>query len=338
VMSRSGTAASANELVRLAVGTNGAFRVERTTNGQAEISVSDGKITWKALPDRKVWSKQEVAQVTDIDEDSEDEPQSVAGQDLFSQTQQSLVSRYAGLNRYATAAELDKPEKLKINGTKMECYVVRLSIKGSTHKIFITRDGFLVARHIEQQTSPKGGVQLTTDYKNIGLETPPPELFEFQPPPGSKEIAILMLPSEGNVSLVGKTEVDFTLKTLDGTAVHLADLRGKVVLLDFWASWCPPCRHELPAIEAISKKYADRNVAVFGVDDEEVATAKHFLEKNHPDLVTLYDGGGKVHHIYGCRSIPTVLVINPEGKIVAHFVGGRPENELLAALKDAGMK
>jgi peroxiredoxin/outer membrane lipoprotein-sorting protein len=334
---RSGVA-NASESVRLAVGTNGAFRVERHGNGESEVIVSDGKITWRALPDKKIWSKQEVAQITDVDDESDDEPSSFAAQDLFSQTQRSLVSRYVGLNRYANAVELEKPEKVKINGAKVPCYVIRLAIKGSNHKLFITADTFLVARHVEIESKNTGEVQFSTEYKSISLDTPAPDLFEFQPSSGSKEVATILLPSEHNMSLVGKTAIDFTLKSLDGTPVHLADLRGKVVLLDFWATWCPPCRHELPTIESISKKYSDRNVVVFGVNDEETSTARRFLEKNHPDLQTLHDGGGKVHRTYGCHAIPTVLIINPEGTIVAHFVGERSQTELLAALKDAGMK
>ena len=337
MVSRGGSA-SGTELVRLAVGSNGAFRVERNGPSGAELSVSDGKITWKALPAQKVWSKQEVTQMTDIDADADEEAPSFAGQDLFSQTQHSLVTRYAALGRYGSIAELDKPEKVKINGSKVECYVVRLAMKGSTHKLFITSDTFLIARHIEKQPKPTGELQFTTEYKTVSLDTPPPDVFEFQPPSGSRELATVLLPSERDMSLVGKTAVDFTLKGLDGASVRLADLRGKVVLLDFWATWCPPCRHELPTIEAISKKYSNRNVAVYGVNDEDASTARHFLEKNHPNLATLHDGGGKVHHTYGCNAIPTVLVINPDGQIVAHFVGERSETELVAALKDAGMK
>lgn len=322
---------------RLTVGANGTFRVESSSSGEPEVSVSDGKITWKSLPGKKVWSKQKVAQITSADDDSEEEQQAFAGQDLFSQTQRSFVTRYIGLGRYANEAELEKTEKVKINGSKVECYVIRLATKGSKHKIYIARDSFLVARHIEVQPRGNGEVVFLTEYKTISLGTPANAVFEFDPPSGSKEVADVMLPSERNMSLVGKAAVDFTLKNLDGTPVHLSELRGKIVLLDFWATWCPPCRHELPSIESISKKYSDRNVTVLGVNDEESSTAKRFLAKYHPDLQTLHDAGGKVHHIYGCNAIPTVLIINPEGKIVAHYVGERQETELVAALKQAGM-
>ena len=75
-----------------------------------------------------------------------------------------------------------------------------------------------------------------------------------------------------------------------------------------------------------------------GINSEDVSTAKHFLEKNHPDLETLHDGGHKVSNTYGCSAIPTVVVIDPTGKVAAHFVGQRSADVLVAALKQAGMQ
>lgn len=337
-ITRAGQMGSQEEKVLLAVGKQGMFRVERNSGGAVEIRVSDGSITWKALPKQKIWSKSEVAQMMDLDSDDA-EPDESTSQDLFTETQRLFVARYGGLARYANAAVFEKTEKLKFNGQKVECYVVRISTNGSANRLYIAKDSFFVLRHAEVETSRDGAqIQVTIDYKKISDEMPSAELFEFQPPNGSKEVADVSLPSERNVSWVGRQAADFTLKTVDGSPVHLADLKGRVILLDFWATWCPPCRHELPTIEAISRKYKDKNVLVFGINDEDVQTAKRFLEKSDPDLATLHDAQGKIHKLYGCYSIPTVLIIDPAGKVVAHFIGERPENELVAALKEAGMK
>ena len=94
----------------------------------------------------------------------------------------------------------------------------------------------------------------------------------------------------------------------------------------------------MPTIEALSRKFKEKNVLVFGINDEDVATAKRFLDKNHPELATLHDPNRKVSKMYAAYAIPTVLVIDPNGTIVGHFVGTREEPELLAALKRAGLQ
>lgn len=181
-------------------------------------------------------------------------------------------------------------------------------------------------------------VKVTTDYNSIDAEPPSAVSFLFEPSKGSKQANDVSLPSERNMSLVGQRAADFTLTGLDGSPVHLAELQGKVVLLDFWASWCPPCRRELPTIEALSRRYKEKNVIVLGVNNEDAKIARRFLEQHHPDLATLHDEKGKVSRMYSCYAIPTVMVIDGTGKIVAHFVGERSEGELVAALKQAGMQ
>ena len=322
VISQMGQSASGEAKSLLAVGKQGMFRVEQSNpNGDLEIRVSDGKVTWKALPKQKVWSKQEMSQMVDIEEDDTDTADQPLAQDLFSLTQRSFVIRYTGLSRYAQNAVMDKSDKVKFNGNKVECFVIRIPTNGSVNRLYIAKDSYLILRHIEVVTKATGEIQIITDYKRVIEDMPSPDVFEYQPSNASKEVADVMLPSERNQSLVGRPAVDFTLKTVAGSPVHLAELRGKIVLLDFWATWCPPCRHELPTIEALSRKYKDRNVLVYGINDEDLKTAKHFLEAHHPDLETLHDDKDKVHKMYGCRAIPTVLVIDPGGTIVAHFVG-----------------
>ncbi len=131
--------------------------------------------------------------------------------------------------------------------------------------------------------------------------------------------------------------MDFTLKSLTGEKVTLSDLRGKVVLIDFWATWCGPCRRELPTIEKLHREYEDKGLVVLGINDEESGTAKKFLAKNEYRLPVLMDSKKEVARAYGTRAIPTVIVVDKDGVVRAHFVGGRSEDELRAALKGAGL-
>ncbi len=337
-VSQRGQVAMGEAKTVLAVGEQGAFRVERNENGTSQVRVCDGKITWKALPNQKIWSKQEVAQEADPD-DSDETPTQFQAQDLFTQARRTYITRYTSLEKYAAVTTIEKSERVKFNGSKVDCYVLRLATPGVVNRLYVAKDSFLVLRHSEADQRKTGPpVDVVTEYKNISTGLPPAEMFEFQPANGSREVEQISLPGERDVSLVGQRAADFTLKALTGEPVHLADLRGKIVMLDFWATWCQPCRHELPTIEALSRKYKEKNVVVLGINDEDASTARHFLEKNHPDLETLHDGGKKVSRTYGCNAIPTVVVINPEGTVVAHFVGSRSEDVLVAALKQAGLQ
>jgi len=337
-VSQQGQTAMGEQKTLLAVGEQGMFRVEMSEGGTMQVLLSDGKFTWRALPQQKVWSKQEVAQDVSSDE-NDDTPTEFQGKDLFSRVQRSLITRYTGLARYSGAAVIDKSDRVKFNGSKVDCWVLRIPTPGSVNRLYVAKDGFWVVRHVETQMHGSGlPTEATTEYKRIVEGMPPAELFEFEPANGSKEVADVSLPGERDASLVGRRAADFTLKTISGEPVHLAELRGKVVLLDFWATWCQPCRRELPTIEALSRKYKERNVIVLGINDEDVSTARRFLEKNHPDLETLHDAGRKVHRTYGCNAIPTVIVIDPQGKVVAQFVGQRSEDVLVAALREAGMQ
>lgn len=338
VITRGSQSGSAEKRTKLAVGTQGQSFVEQDDNGKEEIRLSDGKNTWKALPKQKLWSKQEVAQAIDTGENDDDMSASNMGQDLFTQTQLSFVRRYTGLDRYVGVAQLDHEVKLKLNGEKIDCVVVHIPGKESDNRLFIAADSGLVIRHVEVVQQKTGQAKITTDYTSIQTEPPAASLFAYEPTNGSKQVNDLALPSERNVSLVGQRAADFTLTSLDGSPVHLADLQGKVVLLDFWATWCPPCRHELPTIEALSRKYKDKDVMILGINNEDPKTARRFLEQHHPDLATLHDEKAKVQRMYSCYAIPTVMVIDRDGKIVADFVGERSEGELVAALKQAGMR
>jgi len=145
-------------------------------------------------------------------------------------------------------------------------------------------------------------------------------------------------------SLTGKPAPDFTLKTLDGKTVKLADLKGSVVVLDFWATWCPPCRKSLPNLSAISQdpQYAREGLKVFAVDLRENADrVQEFLKQNDLKLTAGIDTG-PIARAYLVSSIPTTVVIGRDGKVrnvFVGFMGGQTEAQLkdaiVSALKEA---
>jgi thiol-disulfide isomerase/thioredoxin len=106
------------------------------------------------------------------------------------------------------------------------------------------------------------------------------------------------------------------------------------VVLDFWATWCPPCREELPSIEKLRVEFADQ-VTFLGVDDEEGSTIKSFLNKHKYELTVLMDQKRAIHRQYGVEAIPTVLIVDKNGVIRSHFIGSRSPEILRSAILDA---
>lgn len=139
------------------------------------------------------------------------------------------------------------------------------------------------------------------------------------------------------VSMVNQDAPAWTLKDLDGKAVSLADFKGKVIVLDFWATWCPPCREEIPGYIELQKKYGKDGLVVIGVslDQKGPAQVKKFAEKNGMNYSVVM-GDGKIVDAFGSfTSIPTTFLINREGKIVHQKSGMWKHDEYEALVKKA---
>ena len=153
-------------------------------------------------------------------------------------------------------------------------------------------------------------------------------------------VAVTFAPSRGLAAhkpRPGDRVADFTFNDFSGQPHRLSDFSGQFVLLDFWATWCPPCREELPRINTLYHQLKGKDLVVLGVKDEDAGTIRGFLKKHDCELPTLVDSKRVVHKMYGVRAIPTLVIINRTGVVVADFVGERSEQELLAALRTAGI-
>ncbi|MEJ2559593.1 MAG: TlpA disulfide reductase family protein [Anaerolineae bacterium] len=109
---------------------------------------------------------------------------------------------------------------------------------------------------------------------------------------------------------------DFTLQTLDGRSVKLSDYRGQVILLNTWASWCPPCRAEMPDLEAYYREHKEDGFVVLAVNDEESdSTVANFIQAQGFTFPVLLDSDGKVMSQYGVRGLPTSFFIDRSGMV-----------------------
>jgi len=122
------------------------------------------------------------------------------------------------------------------------------------------------------------------------------------------------------------TAPDFSLDDIDGEQRSLRDYRGKVIMLNFWATWCPPCRREIPSMESIYQDMGDKGFVVLGVNEFE--TPDHVFAymgqlSVFPTFPILFDLDSKVSELYGVKGLPTTLLINKQGQVVYRAAGGR---------------
>lgn len=140
---------------------------------------------------------------------------------------------------------------------------------------------------------------------------------------------------------VGEPVADFSLPVIIGgdrdSRQSLQALRGKVVLMDFWASWCGPCRQTLPLVERLARERAKKNLVVLGINQGESAETIHgFFGDHDPGYTILSDADGAVSSQLGISGLPTVVVVDAQGKLRGSIAGAAPYARLERLVEEAG--
>ncbi|MBI3121735.1 MAG: TlpA family protein disulfide reductase [candidate division NC10 bacterium] len=123
----------------------------------------------------------------------------------------------------------------------------------------------------------------------------------------------------------GAVAPDFVLPTLAGPPIRLSDHQGKVVLLNFWATWCPPCRAEMPSMEKLYRAYRDRGLVILAVSGDRTgrSVVESFVQERGVTFPILLDSPGEVFAQYGVRGLPTSYLLDRQGRIVSADIGAR---------------
>jgi len=336
-------------------------RIESKNTHISVTSVSNGKTKWLYAPGPNEYTKTEEGLVRLVTGSPVKDSAPMAH--LANAT--NLLVGISHVADRLGEAKIIGEETLEIGGRRSDCFVIEAyyfaASTGSQsntlrRKLWVDKSSNIVLREIQQTEArmPWGRnvtskMTYTFTVARIG-EQISETLFTFVPPEGAKEVAELTslpqpaapprsaAPPQPAVpprttaprpsDLVSKSAIAFALQDLDGNQVDLQSLKSKVVLLDFWASWCGPCVAELPHIEKLHRDFKDRGLVVLGVNNEDVEVARAFVKQKGYTFTTLVDEGKEVSIKYGVSGIPQVFIIDREGKIKWHALGYGPGREV----------
>lgn len=271
----------------------------------------------------------------------------------------SPIARYFNLGSNMKSARVTGEQRIPVGGATADTWVLEVvpdaatamggdSTASAVSTLWIDKTRHVVLRdstHIHSSHSPMGGGVLdmtqTIAISQARVNEPVPDtLFAFHAPEGAQQAADPSQLAGGapTTNLTGQQAADFTLKDTLGRPHKLSAYRGKVVMLDFWATWCGPCRIEMPTVQKLSREFRVKGLVTFAVNvGETVAKVKPFLVKNGYTMSVLLDPDQAVAANYQASAIPTLVIIGRKGDIVAYFTGVHDEDTLRAALKKAGL-
>jgi thiol-disulfide isomerase/thioredoxin len=324
----------------IALSNPGKARIDLQLGSGGNLLVSDGESTWTYRPTTKTYTKIAAAQT----------PDGVAAN--------LAVLDVLGFFADTKTAKTARQETITVDGVSYDCWVLTSSVKIPTQAAMGGQlsDGLMTSwidkKHLigvqeeitySVKVAPAVGaapVEYRSKIRQIlrGLKVDQPvaaNLFAFTPPADAREQAPQ---SAGNrVDLTGKDAPSFRGVSLDGKAYSLEELKGRPVLLDFWASWCGPCIRSMPTLEKLHTDYRTQGLVILGIDvGEKRETVEKFLMSRHvPYPVIMGDEAG-IPAAYGVSAFPTFVMIAPDGKISAHQVGFN-ESTLPGIVSTAGL-
>lgn len=257
----------------------------------------------------------------------------------------------AEIEENVTSKKLLEPEK--VDG--QECDVIEMEQLTGSVKVWVDKKRKLIVKlqmDMSKAAKEMAGdkaespptMKVTEYHRDIELdEKMPGGIFSFSPPPGAKLVDKFTSRKKSGkkrerANLTGKPAPAFSLTDLDGKEHTLKSLKGKVLLLDFWATWCPPCRRELPHVQKLHEELASQGLVVLGVNSEkDEAKLKKSLKENKITFPVLRDTERAASEAYKVTAIPRVIIIDRNGTVKADFTGIRTEEELKKALEEAGI-
>ncbi|HTQ53095.1 MAG TPA: TlpA disulfide reductase family protein [Bryobacteraceae bacterium] len=295
---------------------------------QQALTINDGRNVWLALGSKKQWSRVSATSTGDSDEEHDAQ---AASRDLHDSLDSMIIDRFAALPKTLQNPVMAKPRDFELGHQKARCYTIRGHAAGTEIELLVDQRTFLVLRDNEKSGAPDDRTTVTINVKLVELNQEVRDsLFHFDPEPGWTEVRTA--PDAMEPLRTGERAPGFTVKTLNGEGVDLQNLLGKVIVIDFWATWCIPCRDEFPALEKLRAEFGGA-VRFYGVSDEDPDTVEKFVEENGYRMPILLDRNREMRRHYGVHKIPALVVIGPDSVVRWQSVGERSESELRGAIR-----
>lgn len=227
------------------------------------------------------------------------------------------------------ALKFDYEGEKEIGG--VDCHVIYVVYQNKSESRWYFGKEDSLPRRVDRiiKGPPKGATVLTIT--DLDIE---PKLdaaaFRLEAPEGfvEKEVTALQKEMETRLLRVGAAAPNFSLKSPDGRTVELSSLRGNVVVLDFWATWCGPCKLAMPAVQRIHERFSGKPVMVYGIStwERRLSDPAKFMKEGRYTYGLLLDGD-KVADDYRLDGLPTFYVIGPDGKVLFASTGFMPDHE-----------
>jgi thiol-disulfide isomerase/thioredoxin len=230
------------------------------------------------------------------------------------------------------------------------CDRIRFDANGYTYDLWLDQANHQIRRvepdmkPLEEKFSAEYGTTfdftVTANITKWDANADVTKTIAFAAPEGVESVARFSPPHELSEAekMAGSPAPDFTLPLLAGGEMTLSKEKGNVIILDFWATWCGPCRVAMPAVEEVIKEFAGKNVKLYSVNGgEDADTVKSFLEQSKLDVPVALDTNNEVTALYKAEAIPQTVIIGPDGVIRIVHVGlwAMPEGDLPDSREEA---
>ena len=311
------------------------------SGGLGELQVySDGAFAWVFVPPLKQYTRKTASDAKAATTD---------GSSRFAAIAMQVFEQFERISASVHTAKILRKERVEVGDTPVECLVVEVELEERdpeekrmrTYWIDSQRNLVLKVVQLDKLSGEAANAvetEITTTFRKADIDPSIPEgTFAFVPPEDAREVTAFRT-SRSSAIEIGSEAADFRLKDLEGREIQLKSLRGNVVLLNFWATWCGPCRLEMPVIENLHQQFHGKGLRVFGVNDEEIDTIREYVAEHEYSFPTLVDTDQQAMNLYRIRGIPTMVVIDREGKIVQYRLGLSRESDLRSWLKKAGIE